>query len=268
MRTALLVVAALLLGLLVAAPSASVERRTSVTLKPVPASSQAGRKVTLRGVSSEGRAKVRLQRRHGTGRWSTVATVRPDRRGRFSTRVTLTRGGPTSFRAVRGRSRSKVRTVAVYAWLDLVDQPLAVLDGPAYTDRLSVVGRRSLPRSIEGDPNTWLGVRTAGLCTTFETWTGFLDSQRAKRRAGDRQETYLARHAASGALLGEFPVVTPLGPAKRAAASIIGTQLFTVRTGLDVLTNDDRPRSVLGSPRLLCNAAVLPAVTPGTLQPG
>ncbi|WP_205473213.1 hypothetical protein [Nocardioides sp. SYSU D00038] len=247
-------------GLATLAGPVSAARKASVTLKPLPAQSEVGKKVTLKGSFSGGRATVKLQTKGVAGGWRTVAKVTTTKQGAFKKKVKLTTGGTTSFRAVKGSAKSQARTLKVYAWLDLATQPFYALNGPFTAGSSAGIGGRAFPASIVGDESAMVGVRTAGLCTHFDTWTGFLDGHGPG--AGDGvQRTAVGTLNAAGGVLAETQATTPPGPAKRVALSLVGSHWFVADIGIDGTSTPDT-MTVLGSPRLRCNAARLAPFVP------
>ncbi len=251
-------------SLAVAGPAAAAPRAAvKVTLSALPASADVGQKVLVSGVATPARkhgkkvpVTVSVQRRYATGAWATVARKRTTRAGTYAVRVPLVQGGTTSFRVVRAGGRtSPARSLAVYAWLDLVDLPL-VTGGASAVEmrRVARIGGRSFPGSIEFPGGIGVTViKTAGLCTTFEAWTGFLDTERDG--LPDTADAVADFNTGSGM---EHRYHVPAGPAVKLTHPLTGRPYVAVYLGLE-----DAPgtRAVLGSPRVRCNATTLPEVT-------
>ncbi|WP_134739656.1 hypothetical protein [Nocardioides sp. 503] len=245
-------------------PAVRAAKPPKVTIKDVAASSEVGRKVKITGTAKpgrSGRATVAIQRRYGSGAWTTVATDRANKRGRYAVRVPLTQGGPTSFRVKRaGGGTSKVESLAVYEWLYLADQPFLLGMGGGATRVTSVVGGRSLPLSIELWTNNLEVLWSVAACTSVDFWTGFTDRGRAELDPADQVDMRFARIAGNG----DSTVVEksiPIGPAVRQAVPLTAaTSYVSVALRADTVAVETSADVVLGTPRARCNAHVLPAV--------
>jgi hypothetical protein len=251
-----------------ASPAPARKAAYVVTLQALPAKAQAGQRLTLAGKvkgPDSARKPVLIQRRQGAGAWVTAATARTTKRGTFSVKVPLVTGGTTSFRAVKPRSRkraqgtSAVRSLAVYQWLDMVDQP-------AFTLGMMVVGNdvrmggRTYPDSLVSQFSTAVYlVPSSGLCTTMEASSGFLDRELAN--LGDGAVQTLELVSGNGSQTAEYE--TPPGPVQRRVLDITGSAIaylrFTVSAGEN---STGQVSAVVGTPRVLCNAAKLPSVPP------
>lgn len=256
-----------------AVPAERAAKAVRVTMRDLPATSDVGRKVAVSGTATPtgkartGRVKVAVQRRYGAGAWRTVATTRTDRRGRYAARVALTQGGPTSFRVRRaGGATSRVESLAVYQWLDLIDQPHLLTADWAELRRPTVIGGRTFPNSYQFPSGSGIVLaKPGGLCTTFEVWAGFLDSQRSQVPDGSalslEGQTFTSTRFSDRVTL-----AVGVGAAQRFTLDLNGWtyfQLATARTAMTSLTAS----AVLASPRLRCNAAALPEVSKAELPP-
>lgn len=276
MRRFLAAVAALGLAVSAAATLATpvsagapTTKAASVTLKPIPAQSQVGKKVTLAGRVTGNVPKVKIQRKYaGTG-WQTVTQLKPNKQGRFSVKVALTRGGPTTFRAVKGGLRSVARSLNVYQWLDLSGQSVLTGGQLVLINQTSRIGGRGFARSFEfpglsgpGGGGGGVVVKTGGLCTQFETHTGFLDDERASLTDGDLQRlTVNLLDAAGDPVVAPLEYATPEGPAVRRAGSLAGSTIVIFGIGVDLDPATPGPITApLGSPRLYCNAPAVPDI--------
>lgn len=233
-------------------------KAVKVTLKDLPASSDVGKKVTIAGAAKGGksdRTKVIVQRRYGAGGWQNVGSTRTDKRGRYSLKVALVQGGPTSFRAKAGGKSSEAESMAVYEWLDLVDQPvLAGGNGAVEFRRTASIGGRSFRNSVFGSSGGLTVVaKPNGACTTFEMWSGFLDEDREGQPDTARQEGGLTAYSTGPTAPQEFSV--PVGPAVRQTLDLTGARYLYVQLATDQAGS---AAAVLGSPRVRCNAASLP----------
>lgn len=256
-----------------AVPAERAAKAVRVTMRDLPSTSEVGRKVAVSGTATPtgkartGRVKVAVQRRYGAGAWRTVATTRTDRRGRYAARVALTQGGPTSFRVRRaGGATSRVESLAVYQWLDLIDQPHLLTADWAELRRPTVIGGRTFPNSYQFPSGSGIVLaKPGGLCTTFEVWAGFLDSQRSQVPDGSalslEGQTFTSTRFSDRVTL-----AVGVGAAQRFTLDLNGWtyfQLATARTAMTSLTAS----AVLASPRLRCNAAALPEVSKAELPP-
>lgn len=242
-------------------------KKPQVTIADLVASSEVGRKVKVSGTAKKSRSKkpveVRIQRRYGAGPWSTVATDKTNKKGRYSARVPLTQGGPTAFRVKRaGGGTSTVETLAVYEWLNLADQPFLLGAGGGSTRITSVMGGRSYPESIELWTNNLAGLWSVAGCTAVDLWVGFTDRGRAELDPSDRVDIRLARTTASGAVEGAVTEARiPAGPGVHYALPLTArTTYFGINAIADTESFEPSADVVLGTPRARCNATALPPV--------
>ncbi|WP_205471665.1 hypothetical protein [Nocardioides sp. SYSU D00038] len=263
MRKSLLVVLSTLacLTALLTAGSAEASRKASVTLKPIPAQSEVGKKVTLKGKFSGGRATVKLQRKYLTGGWQTVRKVSTNAKGKYAAKVSLTQGGTTAFRAVKGGAKSAVRSLKVYAWLDVVTQPALVDLEDVLLNTTVRLGGRSHPRSVvafdQGESYLWL--RPDQQCTTFQAWSGFRDGDTEGLVGTNEQLIGTVSITGAGQIV-QQEHRTPVGPPVLRTSSVSGAEWLIVfaDTDLDDASTGDH-EAVLGHPRLRCNAPALPS---------
>ncbi|WP_193606759.1 hypothetical protein [Nocardioides lijunqiniae] len=247
-----------------------------VTLKTLPAKAQVGQRLALAGQVSgpdSARKPVVIQRRQGAGGWVTAARTRTTRRGTFSVRVPLVTGGTTSFRAVKARSTkrsqgaSAVRSLAVYQWLDMVDQPAFAMGMMTVGNDIRM-GGRTFPDSLASQFSTAIYmVPSSGLCTAMEASTGFLDRELPNLGTGAKQSLDMQ----SGPLTGPSQTAefeTGPGPVQRRVVDITGSAIAFLRFSAVAGEDASGPvTAVVGTPRVLCNAAKLPSV-PDELQVG
>lgn len=261
---ALAVVAPAATGAPAPAPAASTAKAAKVTLNDLPASAEVGQRLTVSGRTklakpAKGKkpkpVQVTVERQYAGGKWQAVGTDTTDKKGRYSAKVALTQGGQTSFRVVRGGSASAVDSLAVYEWLDLVDQPQLVDAELVETRRTSTIAGTAYPDSYEFPASeAFLIAKADGLCTTFEASTGFLDSQVAS--VPDGTQIQLRGYAYSPPTMPEMAdVIADKGTAKKLTLDLTGERFVLV--SLDT-SSDVEADAVLASPRVRCNAAALP----------
>jgi hypothetical protein len=245
------------LALVPAATAAPAAKALKVTINDLPVSSDVGTKLTVAGTAKDGKKKVKVtvQRRYGAGAWQTVGTDTTDKKGKYSLKVALVQGGPTSFRTKVGSRTSKVESLAVYEWLDLVDQSIvAGANGAMELRRTASIDGRRFPGSIVGSSGGLTVVaKPSGLCTTFEMWSGFLDEDAEGQLETARQAGGMSAYAAGPTTPQEFSV--PVGPAVRQTLALTGARYLYVQLGTQ---QADGAAAVMAGPRVRCNAASLP----------
>jgi hypothetical protein len=249
-----------------AAPGADpavVARAATVTLASLPASSEVGRKLTLQGLAPGAPARIVVQRRVGS-RWVAVASTR-SRADRWSVKVPLTQGGTTTFRAVRGRAKSQARSLAVYEWLDLTEQPLLLVGATMVVGGSEAAPGRTFPnsiRQIDASNSPFVMARVQGLCTTVETWTAALPVPGGAPEGDETFDVEVIQYDDEfGYAVPPVTWETPAGPAVRRVRAIdAGATFLGFGFGDTNIDSDDRIDGLLGTPRVRCNAAELPTV--------
>ena len=141
---------------------------TALTVAPAQAASYAvtlttskqkvdvGRKFTLSGKvtgKSASAKTLRIQRKVGSGAWSTLTTVKTTSKGSYSRAVTARSTGATAYRVVAPKAGSTAQgtspsvTVTGYTWLYLADQPVTAVGG-AVVDTPRTIGGKTYKKSI------------------------------------------------------------------------------------------------------------------------
>ena len=249
---------------------AAPQRAGAVTLAPLPASLQVGRRVTLRGTAPGQPTRIVLQRRTA-GRWVTVASTR-SRNGAYAAKVRLTDGGTTAFRAVRGQRASVVRSLAVLEWLHLADQSYLSYDaGSRRVGAPATVGGRTVAESFElyslgAGSGAGLFVKPGGRCTRLEVWTGgnAVGEVGGSDLEGDEALSVTAASLDEDKQLVGQPTTwtTPDGSLLRRTISLAGSEVLALQVSTVDVEGNERYDAVLGGPRVLCNASSLPDVLP------
>jgi hypothetical protein len=152
-----------------------------VTLRTNVASSTADQFVTvsgkITGPKAAGRA-VTIQRHYAGGPWVTVTTAAIKANGTYAARAETPRGGTTSFRAVKSGSSvrsagaSATRSIPVYRWLYLSDQPGETSNAIRGVDEL--VGGKHYPHSIDYFGNGYMEFKLGNVCTKLSTVAVYL----------------------------------------------------------------------------------------------
>ncbi|MFL6155855.1 MAG: hypothetical protein ACJ72D_07190 [Marmoricola sp.] len=251
----LAVVAALVVGTTASAQAAKAAYK--VTLRTSVSTSTADRFITVSGRVTGPKAtgrNVAVQRRYAGGPWVTVATAKVSRRGTYAARVETPRGGTTSFRAIKGRSSvrsagtSATRSIPVYRWLYLSDQPGETSNAIRGVDEL--VDGKHYPHSIDYFDNGYMEFKLGNLCTALSTVAAYLPgppdapAADATLRVGtwnSGSSTFTDKVISSGT-----PVPINL--------SEVGTQFRY----LNPSGTDAGYRMALLDPKVYCNADVLP----------
>ncbi|WP_193611112.1 hypothetical protein [Nocardioides lijunqiniae] len=268
----------------VSAPEAPARKAKPyvVTLKALPAQADAGRRLTLAGKVSgpeNARKPVLVQRRYAGGAWAVAARTTTTKRGTFSVKVPLVKGGTTSFRVLKPRSAkraqgvSRARSLTVYKWLDIVDQPTVVQGAVALLDNDVTMNGRRYPGSVVApgfsDNPVLLAVFTMGLCTTLEAQSGFADADKPLLGGGETQQLTLSQTTASQPPTPGPLLTTPAGTVQRAVRDVTGAQIAIMSFAVEKTeaTKGDL-LAILGSPRVRCRADALPSVPVAFLQGG
>lgn len=232
-------------------------RAARPTLAPLPAEVDAGTRVRLRG-TAPARAVVVVQQRRG-GAWSPLTKARSGKTGAWRASAVFTGGGTTQVRAVVGRRAGAVRSLAVYQWLDLATQP-GYTSAATARDVPVPIGSRTYPHSIlawfSPAPVVWF--RLDGACTTLTSTVGLDARERARADGTETFGTKAIGYRADGSESGDSGYLTG-GWDQPREVRLTG---LTTATRLSVLTvlsdpDDDGLSTVLGSPRVRCNAAGL-----------
>lgn len=158
--------------------------------------------------------------------------------------------------------KSTVGSVAVHQWLDLTTQP-HLQGGFSLTGQPVRIHGRTFPTAVQTMSSGVTAVKLKGLCTVFEGYTGFLDSDLGKIAPGDAQRFDGIRLDSSGSQIGPVHGYdTPAGPAVRRAVGITGAAAFLFGSSVNVASppTTGYVHGVVASPRVYCNAARLPAV--------
>ncbi|WP_134741094.1 hypothetical protein [Nocardioides sp. 503] len=251
-----------------------------VTLKALPAQADAGQRLTLAGKVSgpeNARKPVLVQRRYAGGAWVVAARATTTKRGTFSVKVPVVKGGTTSFRVLKPRSAkraqgvSPARSLTVYQWLDVVDQPAIVQGAVAVLDNDVTMNGKRYPGSVlapgfSSDP-VLLAVVTMGLCTTMEAYSGFLDADKPLLGGGETQKLMLSRTTVHQPPVPGPLLTTPVGQVQRATLNVTGAQVAIMSFAVESTeATKGQLLSVLGSPRVRCRTDVLPSVPVAYLQ--
>lgn len=256
-------VAALLVptpGSATAAPSA---RTGAVTLSKLPAKSQAGRRVTLKGTVAGAKAgvKVTIQRKYPKQGWAAVATTTTRKSGAYTTKVPLTQGGRTSFRAVANGRRSPVRRLTVWAWLDVADQ--SYFAGSLIGNQTLVVKGKTYVDSFLGGSGSGSGlyINPEGQCTKGRATTGFRDLDRSKLNGSGNKQVFMTSSFTSGGPVASTAVQneTSENQVRQQAFPIKGKyQIILMSVTLDP-ASDTGVLPVLASPQIYCKVSELPS---------
>jgi hypothetical protein len=257
-KTAIVLLSALALVLgVTAVAGAATKPPYRVTLHTSVSSSTADHFLTVSGRVFGPRAAgktVRIQRKYVGGSWVTVATPTTSARGTYAARVETPRGGTTSFRAIKARSTlrsagtSAVRSIPVYRWLYLADQPAEssqMTHGVNYT-----MNGKQYPHSIWFFGDGYLAYKLAGLCTKVTTvaeyvaYTGGSPAQSASLNYG----VWGSGPGGSGTVTLNTGTAVPL------TISEPGTQFRAFNISL----TESGYAVILGTPKAYCNADVLP----------
>jgi hypothetical protein len=241
------------------------DRRAKVTMRALPATSEAGRRLTVRGKAPAGSIVV-VQRKIGAGSaWKKAARTKATRKGAWSVRIKLTRGGTTALRAKVGRSASKADSLKVYQWLWVADQrPVFMLtenNRAAVTATLQ--NKRSYPRSFTfpmGEDGG-VAINTAALCTKASVSSGFTS---ASKPTADAKAFFQAGDIDKDDAVVSRTVVT--GHVATASFSLVGTKTAAFVAYMEAGTFAAGGRGLaIASPRVYCNASKLPALDPSAL---
>lgn len=275
-RTRLGVLAAATLALSLLSPLSAVrgdavvavEARAAKPTLTAPAQVDAGTRVTLKGTAPAG-AKVVVQRRQGS-RWVALGAATASKGGAWSVKVRYPTAGTVKTRALAAGKPSVVRSVDVYAWLDLAAQPSVM--STAARDLTVSIGTRAFPHSIlaiEPDTDNFTAFwRTDRACTDLRYTLGF---DAAEKSRADLDETVTSQAygirpddsqaTATMAMFAEWTRPQPF------ALSGLGTSdRILVLVGANDVDKDGLS-GVVGTPQLRCRIARLPAMRLGDIPP-
>ncbi|WP_370246954.1 hypothetical protein [Nocardioides sp.] len=252
--------------------TAGAGARAAAPTLTAPATADAGAKVRLRG-RAPARSTVALQRQQA-GRWVALGKARASTKGAWSTRVRFPAAGPTKVRAVVAGRASKVRTVVVYAWLDLARQPKLI--SAAFEDLPLSIGGEVLPHSIQGfnvNPDgdlLYLVWRTDRHCTDLRLRVGFLDDERSQADLNETIQGYAAGFDAADDAVAGTPVLVatwtdPVDVALGGLATADRIGLVWSVSDTDAAT--DRLSEGIGRPQARCDVASLPSIRADDVPP-
>ena len=267
-----LIVLAATAALVLAAPitaeaKSSAKPRYQVTAVVNAVTSEVGKtvKVTgkITGKSAAGKF-VSVQRKNGTGAWSTVARAKVTKKRTYTARVPMTNGGKTSIRVVMPATRSartgisSTRTLTVYRWLPAVAQP-ALIAGEMIRDTTGTIKGTKYPRSIALF-NGAVAVKTSKLCTRFATTLGFDDSSTGLTPDSAFQAAFGDPTLGGSPVVDKFvktgdriDLLVPITPSAYFATFVNGP-------------SDPSAVPLVGTPRLYCAADALPALRPNEVD--
>jgi hypothetical protein len=254
-KTVLVLVSVLALVLGTTALADAAKPAYKVTLRTGAASSVADRFIAVSGKvvgpKAVGRT-VTIQRKYVGGSWVTVTTATIRRNGTYAARVETPRGGTTSFRAVKARSSvrsgavSAARSVPVYRWLYLSDQPGETSNAIRGVDE--TIGGKHYPHSIEYFGDGYMEFKLAKLCTRLTTLAAYLPNTTGAPAADATFELGTFQPSSSTGTTVTTGTPVPINVAE------VGTMFGF----LDVNDTEGGYHFVLGDPKVYCNADVLP----------
>lgn len=261
--SAAMLLPALALALAPAATAAPAAKAVKVTIKDLPAASDVGEKVKVAGKvtgAKSDKVTVLVQRRYVGGDWKTVGKDVTDKKGKYSLKVPLAQGGPTSFRAKVGTTKSAVESLAVYQWLDVASQPQVLYSQGALLHRTSTVAKTSYRQSYElpGEYG-FLALKADGLCTELVAGIGILDSETAEVPDGASNVATLFGYTPDAGEPTSTELQAPVGPAVQGEVDLTGHTFALIQVDTSS-TGSDRWTGTILSPRVRCNATVLSSI--------
>ena len=196
-------------------------------------------------------AKKRLlvQRKYGSGRWTTVAKVRTTKSRKYAVRVKVKVAGKHALRVVAPKSSkaragtSRARGFTGWRWLDLTTQR-HFEEGSNRVGAVTIAGR-SYPKAITFEGGRYF--KTNRACTTFRTSVGVPDESNR-----DGQFSFLRFDKAD---LSVEPVVTEREPAQGVAPAALRTSV----AGAELIAFGGGAVAAV-APQVLCRTNSLPSV--------